>query len=248
MIQVSSKNRAIFPFCEVNRNQTMDVVLQEVNIEKCVQMGLLRPCAKPDAAPLASAAAEEAYERCKRVLDVIGALFGLIVLLLPMSVIALLILAGDGAPVLFRHERLGKDGVPFILYKFRTMRPDAEKDGPQWAERDDPRATAIGRRLRASHLDELPQLINVLRGEMSLVGPRPERACFYRLFDETIEGFHNRLCVQPGLTGWAQVHGSMLLPQEKIVYDMEYINRRCLRMDILCLAMTVKTLLCGNET
>ena len=98
------------------------------------------------------------------------------------------------------------------------------------------------------YLDELPQLINVLRGEMSLVGPRPERACFYRLFDEAIEGFHNRLCVQPGLTGWAQVHGSMLLPQEKIVYDMEYINRRCLRMDIRCLAMTVKTLLCGDET
>ena len=97
-------------------------------------------------------------------------------------------------------------------------------------------------------MDELPQLINVLRGEMSLVGPRPERACFYRLFDETIEGFHNRLCVQPGLTGWAQVHGSMLLPQEKIVYDMEYIKRRCLRMDIRCLAMTVKTLLCGDET
>lgn len=224
----------------------MDEALQEVHIETCVQMGLLCPYPQPDAVPLASAA--KAYERCKRVLDVIGALFGLIVLLLPMGGIALLILAVDGAPVLFRQERLGKNGVPFTLYKFRTMRPDAEKDGPQWAVRDDPRATAIGRRLRASHLDELPQLINVLRGEMSLVGPRPERAFFYRLFDETIDGFHNRLCVRPGLTGWAQVHGSMLPAQEKIVYDMEYISCRCLRMDLRCLIRTVKLLLCGDET
>lgn len=225
----------------------MNATIREINAEKCAEMGLLRECGGSFAAPPVAAGEEnKRYERCKRALDVAGALLGLAVSLLPMCVIALLIVCSSGAPVLFRQERLGKNGVPFTLYKFRTMYPDAEKDGAQWAEAHDPRATAVGRLLRASHLDELPQLINVLRGEMSLVGPRPERACFYRLFDAYIDGFHNRLCVPPGLTGWAQVHSAAMLPQEKIVYDVEYINHRSIRLDFRCIALTLKAVIAGG--
>lgn len=226
----------------------MNAALKEVNIEKCMQMGLFRPCGVPFAAPPMTAEVKGGfYERCKRLLDLAGALLGLMISMVPMGMIALLILCSSGAPVLYRQERLGKEGVPFTIYKFRTMRPDAERDGPQWAEIDDSRATGVGRLLRASHLDELPQLVNVLRGEMSLVGPRPERACFYRLFDETIDGFRNRLCVRPGMTGWAQVQGCMLPPEKKIVYDMEYINHRGLRMDLRCIALTAKAVLFGKQ-
>lgn len=226
----------------------MDAALKEVNIEKCIQMGLFQPGGAPFAAPPVTAEVQDGfYERCKRLLDLVGALLGLVISVVPMAAIALLILYRSGAPVLYRQERLGKNGIPFTIYKFRTMCPDAEQDGPQWAEIDDSRVTGVGRVLRASHLDELPQLVNVLRGEMSLVGPRPERACFYRLFDETIDGFHNRLCVQPGMTGWAQVHGCMLSPEEKIVYDMEYINRCGLHMDLRCIALTAKAVLFGRQ-
>lgn len=227
--------------------ETMDAALREVNMEKCAQMGLLREQGERFAAPTLATAADCGYLWCKRLMDLAGALLGLVVSLVPMGLIALLILCCSGPPVLYRQERLGKEGIPFTIYKFRTMRSDAEQDGPQWAEPDDSRATGIGRLLRASHLDELPQFVNVLRGEMSLVGPRPERACFYRLFDETIDGFRNRLCVRPGMTGWAQVHGCMLPPEEKIVYDMEYINHRGLHMDLRCIALTVKAVLFGKQ-
>lgn len=225
----------------------MSAAVREINVEKCAQMGLL-PGHGRFAAPPVDGVESRHYARCKRVLDVAGALLGLAVLLLPMCGIALLIVCSSGMPVLFRQERLGENGIPFTLYKFRTMHPDAERDGAQWAEAQDVRVTAIGRLLRASHLDELPQLINVLRGEMSLVGPRPERACFYRLFDGYIDGFRNRLCVPPGLTGWAQVHNAAVLPQEKIVYDMEYINHRSLWLDFRCIALTLKVVVSGDAT
>ena len=159
----------------------------------------------------------------KRCFDFTFALLALIVLAVPMGIIAAIIaLDSPGGPI-YRQERLGKDGKPFLICKFRSMRMDAEKDGPKWAERSDDRCTRFGGLLRKTRLDELPQLWNILKGEMSFVGPRPERKYFYEQFEKYIVGFSNRLVVTPGLTGYAQVNGGYeLTPEEKIVYDMEY--------------------------
>ncbi|MBQ8606193.1 MAG: sugar transferase [Clostridia bacterium] len=183
----------------------------------------------------------KAYLISKRAFDIFFAcVFGLF-LILPMAVIALIIKLDSKGPVLFRQERLGKDGKQFIMYKFRTMILDAERDGPQWAKPDDGRCTKVGRFLRRCRLDELPQIINILRGDMSFVGPRPERPCFYEEFETYIHGFSNRLSVTPGLTGLAQVNGGYeLAPEQKIVYDMEYIRTRTLLFDIKLMFKTVK--------
>ena len=120
------------------------------------------------------------YLTVKRTLDTCFALIGLIVFTLPMSVIALIIALDSPGDPIFKQERLGKDGKPFIMYKFRSMCEDAERDGPRWADADDARCTHFGAFLRRTRLDELPQIWNILKGDMSFVGPRPERACFYR--------------------------------------------------------------------
>jgi lipopolysaccharide/colanic/teichoic acid biosynthesis glycosyltransferase len=157
-----------------------------------------------------------------------------------MLIIALVIRLDSTGPALFTQERLGKNGKPFIMIKFRSMRMDAEVNGPQWADKNDCRCTKVGRFLRKSRLDELPQLVNILMGEMSFVGPRPERACFYDEFEQYIPHFRQRLQVQPGLTGHAQVNGGYeLKPEEKIVYDLEYIAKRSVKMDLQCIWKTV---------
>ena len=133
------------------------------------------------------------------------------------------------------------------MYKFRSMCKDAERDGPRWADADDARCTRFGAFLRRTRLDELPQIWNILKGEMSFVGPRPERACFYRKFEQYIIGFSNRLTVIPGLTGYAQVNGGYdLKPEEKIIYDMVYIERRSVWMDLRCILKTVSVVLRGD--
>lgn len=144
-------------------------------------------------------AEKRAYLALKRAFDISGALVGLAVLALPMSVIALIIALDSPGDPIFKQERLGKDGKPFIMYKFRSMCEDAERDGPRWADTDDARCTRFGAFLRRTRLDELPQIWNILRGDMSFVGPRPERACFYRKFEQYIIGFSNRLAVTPGI-------------------------------------------------
>jgi lipopolysaccharide/colanic/teichoic acid biosynthesis glycosyltransferase len=180
------------------------------------------------------------YLRLKRLCDVLIAFFALAILWLPMMVIALVIRLDSPGPALFMQERLGKNGKPFIMIKFRSMRMDAEANGPQWAEKNDYRCTKVGRFLRKSRLDELPQLVNILLGEMSFVGPRPERACFYDEFEKYIPHFRQRLLVQPGLTGLAQVNGGYeLKPEEKIVFDLKYIENRSAKMDIKCIWKTV---------
>lgn len=180
------------------------------------------------------------YHLVKRVFDAVCALLGLLLLALPMLLIALIVALDSPGPAIFRQERLGLNGKPFMIYKFRTMRLDAEANGPRWADEQDPRCTHFGRILRRTRLDELPQLYNILRGDMSFVGPRPERAYFYRKFEQYIPGFSNRLLVTPGLTGYAQVNGGYSLkPEEKIIYDMEYIERQSIILDIRCLLKTV---------
>lgn len=186
------------------------------------------------------------YLIAKRAFDIVFAFLGLLILAIPMMIIALIItIDSPGAPI-FKQERLGINGKLFMIYKFRSMRLDAEENGPQWADEQDPRCTHFGQILRRTRLDELPQLYNILRGDMSFVGPRPERAYFYREFEKYIPGFSNRLLVTPGLTGYAQVNGGYSLrPEEKIVYDMEYIQHRSIRMDLACILKTISVIFSG---
>ena len=181
------------------------------------------------------------YRLLKRGGDILFSLIFGTILLLPMLLIAAWVRLDSKGPALFKQERVGKNGKSFVMLKFRSMGLDAEKDGPQWAQKEDDRVTRAGRILRATRLDELPQLWNILLGHMSLVGPRPERECFYQEFETYIHGYRHRLVVRPGLTGWAQVNGGYdLSPEEKIVYDMEYIEKRSLGMDLRCLFKTIR--------
>lgn len=179
----------------------------------------------------------------KRFFDIVLSLLLIAILLIPMCIIGLIVsIDSEGTPI-FRQERVGKNGKKFMIYKFRTMHKDAEKDGAQWADKDDERCTRFGRILRKTRIDELPQLFNIFIGNMSFVGPRPEREYFYELFETYIHGFSNRLVVTPGLTGWAQVNGGYDLgPEEKIVYDMDYIRNCSVCMDLKCMLLTVKVL------
>lgn len=187
------------------------------------------------------------YRITKRCFDIVCSFFALVILSAPMLVIALVVaLDSPGAPI-FRQERLGLNGKPFWIYKFRSMRLNAEENGPQWANEQDSRCTHVGQFLRRTRLDKLPQLYNILRGDMSFVGPRPERAYFYRKFETYIPGFSNRLMVIPGLTGYAQVNGGYTLkPEEKIVYDMAYIENRSIWMDLKCIIKTIRVVLSGR--
>ena len=189
-----------------------------------------------------------AYALSKRAFDIVFSLFFIFLLAVPMGIIALLVKCTSKGSVLYRQERLGLDGVPFHVIKFRSMRMDAERDGIRWSEgEDDPRITPLGRVLRRTRLDELPQLWCILKGEMSVVGPRPERPEYYERFEKYIHGFSQRLKVKPGLTGLAQVRGGYyLMPQEKILYDMEYIKTRTMWLDIKIVFETVKVVFNGE--
>lgn len=176
----------------------------------------------------------------KRLFDFTAAAVGLLVAAIPMAVVAVMIRLDSPGPAIYKQERLGKGGKPFNMYKFRSMRQDAEENGAQWAEEDDPRVTRIGKIIRKTRLDELPQLVNILAGHMSVVGPRPERGIFYKEFETYVHGFSNRLAVTPGLTGLAQVNGGYdLKPEEKVIYDMEYIRNQSLLLDLKCILQTV---------
>jgi exopolysaccharide biosynthesis polyprenyl glycosylphosphotransferase len=180
------------------------------------------------------------YSFIKRAFDILVSMSAGLLLLIPMGIIAVMIRLDSEGPALFKQERLGKNGKAFYMYKFRSMRIDAEKNGPKWADQNDDRCTRLGKFLRKCRLDELPQLWNIFVGDMSLVGPRPERPFFYDEFETYIHGFRNRLAVQPGLTGLAQVNGGYDLdPEEKIVYDMRYIKERSLWMDLKIIFKTV---------
>jgi len=187
----------------------------------------------------------------KRALDITAS--GMLLFLMSplMLATALAIFLESGGPVIFRQERVGKGGRSFWLLKFRSMRTDAEKDGkPQWATQNDPRVTAVGRFIRKTRIDELPQLINVLRGEMSFVGPRPERPFFVGQLTEKIPFYGARHSVKPGVTGWAQVRVAYGASEEdaktKLEYDLYYIKNQSLWLDIAILAETVRVVLFGE--
>ena len=182
----------------------------------------------------------KAYLFVKRAFDIIVSFGAILILLVPMLIVSALIYIESPGPVIFKQERLGKGGKPFMMYKFRSMRLDAEKNGPQWAVVNDDRCTKIGKIIRVWHIDELPQFVNVLKGEMSIVGPRPEREYFYEEFEKTIHGFRLRLLVDQGLTCIGQVNGCYdLTPEQRLEYDIEYIEKQSVLTDIDCILKTV---------
>jgi Undecaprenyl-phosphate glucose phosphotransferase len=178
----------------------------------------------------------------KRAFDLVFGAAALTLALPVMAVIAVAIAVTSGRPVLYRQERMGLDGRRFHMLKFRTMRTDAEAEaGPQWAVPADPRRTRLGAALRTSSLDELPQLFNVLRGEMSLVGPRPERPSFVEDFRRRVPGYMLRHKMKAGITGWAQINGwrGNTSIEKRIEYDLEYIARWSLAFDLSILLRTL---------
>lgn len=179
----------------------------------------------------------------KRSLDLAGASALAILGLIPGVVAAIAVAIESGWPVFYSQIRTGRGGRPFTLVKLRSMRHDAEADGPQWSRKGDPRITRVGRVLRRTHLDELPNLWAVFRGDMSLVGPRPERPEFVALLERELPLYRSRLTVVPGLTGWAQVKttygDSVEDAARKLEYDLYYVRHRSLWFDIAILARTV---------
>ena len=171
------------------------------------------------------------------------------VLLAPlMLVVAVLIKLTSRGPVLYRQMRVGLNGKPFVLYKFRSMRQDAEADtGAVWAAKDDPRVTPLGRWLRRLRIDEVPQLFNVLRGEMAIVGPRPERPEFVKTLTEKLPFYQQRHSVRPGITGWAQINHKYTDTLEdtliKLEYDLYYIKNMSLALDGYIIFQTAKVML-----
>ncbi len=193
------------------------------------------------------------YEWTKRTFDILGSCL-LSIMAMPVCVIIALIIPWDGGPVLFRQIRVGQGGRLFMMLKFRTMRVDAEANGPQYAAVDDDRVIWIGRILRRYRLDELPQLLNVLRGDMSLIGPRPERPEFIHDLRARRPDLETRItcrhAVRPGLTGLAQILdgycNSILASGRKFRWDSFYVQRRSWRLDWLIICKTIPTVLWGK--
>jgi lipopolysaccharide/colanic/teichoic acid biosynthesis glycosyltransferase len=180
----------------------------------------------------------------QKTVDIIFGLLGIIILLLILPVLALLIYLDSSGPIFYSQERVGYRGRKFHMHKFRSMCPDSEQVGQAgWTTEGDPRVTRVGRFLRAIHLDELPQVLNILHGEMSLIGPRPERQKYVSELEKINPLYRRRLAVKPGLTGWAQVnygYGSTSLDElEKLQYDLYYIEHQSFKLDIVILMKTI---------
>jgi len=186
----------------------------------------------------------------KRLLDLVVAAAGLLLAAPLMLLVALAVRLDSPGPVFFRQGRVGRGGREFTLWKFRSMKTDAEAGGARWAVERDPRVTRVGRFIRKTRLDELPQLWNVLVGDMSLVGPRPERRMFVDQLKEQCEWYEQRLVVRPGLTGWAQVKAPYASTFEesieKLKFDLFYIKNLSLFLDISILLSTARIVLLGR--
>ena len=178
----------------------------------------------------------------KRAIDLVGSLFGIVLLSPVMLLVALVVKCSSQGPVIFKQERVGLHNKTFNMYKFRTMemqKPSTEEQA--WTVRDDPRVTKVGRFLRRTSIDELPQLFNILMGEMSLVGPRPERPQFVEKFKEEIPRYMIKHQVRPGLTGWAQINGYRgdTSIRRRIEYDLFYIENWTMSMDFKIMFLTI---------
>src|SRR3989338_662258 len=191
------------------------------------------------------------YEITKRIADLILASIGLVIALVPVPIMALIIKLESPGPVIFKQIRTGKNGKPFTAMKFRSMINRAEKNGAEWAQKNDPRVTKFGSLMRKTRLDEIPQLINIVRGEMSFVGPRPERPEFIEILEKEIPFYKERLLVKPGLAGWAQLNGpayggSQEESLEKLKYDLYYIKNRSLFLDLSVILKTIRVVFSGR--
>ncbi|PYZ96286.1 UDP-phosphate N-acetylgalactosaminyl-1-phosphate transferase [Alteribacter lacisalsi] len=193
------------------------------------------------------AGGKKGYHLAKRIMDILLALIGLVIAFPVLLAAAIVIKLDTPGPVFFSQVRVGWRGETFRIYKLRSMVQTAEKNGVRWTKVNDPRVTRAGAWIRKTRIDELPQLYNVLIGDMSMVGPRPERPFFTKQFSEEIPGFTDRLAVKPGLTGWAQVNGGYdVTPRQKLKYDREYINNQSLRLDAKTLLLTCKVVITGS--
>ena len=191
------------------------------------------------------------YYIAKRIFDFVVSVAAVIILSPLFILTALLIKLTSKGPVIFTQIRVGKDGRLFKIFKFRTMKVDAEKEtGPVWAAKDDPRLIPVGKFLRKSHMDEIPQFFNVLRGEMSVIGPRPERPEFVQELKKKIPEYEKRLAVKPGITGLAQVwhryDETLEDVKKKIRYDLLYIKKVCLWTDLRIFLRTFRVVLTGE--
>lgn len=207
----------------------------ELSLQTAGRQALIVPTLLPACKPRARA--------IKRAMDTLLAAFALIVFAPVMILAALAIVMESGRPILYKQERVGLHGKVFFIYKFRSMRIDAEREvGAVWAKANDPRKTRVGAILRRFSIDEMPQLFNVLRGEMSLVGPRPERPVFVDLFRSTLPRYDDRHLVAPGITGWSQIHMKRVLEPsaaaEKLEYDLQYVENWSPYLDISVLFQT----------
>src|SRR3989339_93043 len=191
------------------------------------------------------------YAVLKRILDFCFSVAGVIILSPLLLLVALAVRMTSKGPIIYSQTRVGKDGELFEIYKFRTMKVDAEKDsGPVWARSNDNRLTPIGKFLRKSHMDELPQFINVIKGDMSIIGPRPERPVFVDEFKKVISGYQGRLAVKPGITGLAQVwhryDATIEDVKKKLKYDLLYIKKMCLMSDFRIILRTFRVVVTGE--
>ncbi|KAF1678072.1 exopolysaccharide biosynthesis polyprenyl glycosylphosphotransferase [Bacillus mexicanus] len=187
------------------------------------------------------------YLAVKRVMDIWCALIGLAISLPVIAVFSVLICLETPGPAIYTQERVGKGGKPFKLYKLRSMKINAEQSGAVWAQKQDPRVTRIGAFIRRTRIDEIPQLFNVLKGDMSMIGPRPERPVFTEIFQNEIPGFTQRLAVKPGLSGWAQVNGGYdMTPKEKLIFDLYYIRNLTFTLELKIMLKTCKVVWTGD--
>ena len=185
----------------------------------------------------------------KRLLDIAASLIMLLVLAPMLLLVAIAVKIDSPGPVFYRQRRVGINGKIFEVIKFRSMVSDAEKNGARWADKNDSRITKLGRLLRNTRIDEIPQAINVLRGEMSFVGPRPERPAFIEVLEKEIPHYNDRHVVKPGITGWAQVEyeygASVDDARKKLTYDLFYIKNFSIAFDFIILMKTVRVTLFG---
>lgn len=183
----------------------------------------------------------------KRLIDIFISSVGIIICFPLVLFFCILIKLESGGPAFYFQTRVGYKGKYFKIIKLRSMRTDAEANGAKWADKDDPRITEIGKFIRKTRIDELPQFINVIKGDMSIIGPRPELPVFTATFNEEIPGFVSRLSVKPGITGWAQVNGGYdITPAEKLEYDLYYINHKSIKLENKIVVMTIKTMITGD--
>lgn len=189
----------------------------------------------------------EQYLYLKRAYDIFLATVGLIIAIPIVLLFSILIVIETPGSPFYVQERMGKNGKRFMMMKLRSMRMDAEKEGVKWAEVNDPRITKVGAFIRKTRIDELPQLFSVLKGDMSIIGPRPERPFFTAKFNKEIKGFENRLLVKPGLTGLAQVSGGYdISPSEKLRYDLAYIQNLTFSLEVKIMVKTFKVIFTGE--